>query len=159
MNRSKSRKITVIFASTLCFWNIKIASVNAVVLTFTNQTDQIATGFHMNLLFNHHSLYKKSIYFDNKSSSILNDANMTVLNAPIPPGGIFTYNLDEHNYQLFGNAQWSFAEGSNKPVLPNKTESVSVPESTTILGTATVLSFLAFFKQQKAKKRCFLVQK
>ena len=145
MSALKLKELTVIIAaSSLCLWSVDIASVNAAQIDFTfkNDTKKTATDFHLK-----YKLYTitgelndeidvLNIYFNNGK----NISNTLV--PPIAPGESFNISLVD---QQFISAEWSFDKGDNVPVSP-------VPEPTTLLGTATTLGLLTFFKKHKSKK-------
>jgi hypothetical protein len=133
MSALKLKELTVIIASSLCLWSVDIASVNAAQFTFINQTNKTATDFHI------------KFKLDGEIEELTVD--FTAINfpvPPIPPGGSYNFIADQ-----FISAEWSFAEGKNEPVSP---QPVYVPEPTTLLGTATTLGLVAFFKKHKSKK-------
>jgi hypothetical protein len=135
MNTLKFKKLTVIIASSLCLWNIDIASGNAVQLTFTNNTDQIATGFHV------------------KIQEIPDGPIFTkILDADTPFGPLKmgqSYTLSEQLSKQFIRAEWSFAAGKNKSVWPN----ARVPEPTTIFGSALALGVGGWLKRKKSSQQ------
>jgi hypothetical protein len=135
MSVLKLKKLTVIIASSLCLWNIDIASGNAVQLTFTNNTDQIATGFHVKIQeIPDGPIFTKTL-----------DANTPF--GPIQLGQ--SYTLSEQLSKQFIRAEWSFAEGANKSVWPN----VMVPEPTTIFGSALALGVGGWLKRKKSSQQ------
>jgi hypothetical protein len=137
MSTLKLKKFTVLIASSLCLWNIDIASANAVQLTFTNNTNQIATDFHFQYEEND-LLFTETLDADTGFG-------------PIPIGKSFRL-PEELNKRKFVSARWSFAQGEEKPAEPDPPPQTA-PEPTTIFGSALALGVGGWLKRKKSSRQ------
>jgi hypothetical protein len=140
MSALKLKELTVIIASSLCLWSVDIASVNAAKLTFKNETNKIATDFHVkSKLNNGGEINELTIDF----------TDIRFPFRPIPHGESFTIDI----LNQFISAEWSFAEGENEPVLPVPPPVNYVPEPLTMLGAVAALGYGALLKRKYSENK------
>lgn len=151
MSALKLKKLTVIIASSFCFWNVNIASGNAATLTFTNDTGKEATDFH--IMYNLSGTPKPYTFAPNLGPGL--GANNFQI---VPPGGTFMLPEGFTNIFVSGSAEWSFAQGPNEPAKPpiisyNDSPDFDgaepVPEPTTTFGSAICLGLGGWLKRKK----------
>jgi hypothetical protein len=138
MSALKLKELTVIIASSLCLWSVDIASVNAAQFTFKNETNKIATDFHVKSKLVNGEIDELTIDFTDRRFPF----------RPIPHGESFTIEI----LNEFISAEWSFEKGENQPVEPYEPD-VIAPEPTTIFGSALALGVGGWLKRKKSSRQ------